>query len=352
MQRAKRAAYLTVVTLVTTFLGGLFLIMVVETLGPSETADGRVIERIEGERTVTRCYGTPGNRCSKTTYPTYSVIGERADGTAWIVVGEGAYDAMRGERGVIRVETSNVTGRVVGLAGNDSFDNEWSVTGSGVVWFSIGALVIWIPLVVAYEWRRRGGFFDLGELVWGDLGFAVLGLAVGAIGLWFVTWSKTASLDVASSEELYGDFLADPLSFIGEAGERNDRIDQPGIQLGEFFEAGQRTRVVTVAIDQLGDPPALGPDDPIAIPVLRLPRFDSLSSRDRVELTLVQPDGSELASTECAGDVLAFPTPLGVDDEIQGGFVCFPPGSEGELRVIVGSGVFADAAILEHESLP
>ena len=346
MQRVKRGAYLVVVTLVTSFLVGLFVVMVIETLGPSDTADGRVVDRIDGERTVTRCYGA--GRCTRTTYPTYSVVGERTDGTTWIVVGEGAYDAMRGEAGVIEVETSNITGRVVGLVGNDSFDNEWSITGSGVVWFSVGALVIWITLLVAYEWRRRTGCFDLGAFAWADLGFAAVGLVVGAVGLWFVTWSKTASLDVASSDELYGDFLADPLSFVGEAG---DRIDQPGIQLGEFFDVGQRTRVVTVAVDQLGDPPELGPDDPIAIPVVRLPRF-SLTARDLLQFTLIQPDGSELAPVDCAGGLLAFPTTLGVDDDIRGGFVCFPPGSDGELRITGGTGVFADVAIVEYEALP
>lgn len=343
-QRAKRGGYLLVVSIVTTFVVGLFAVMMIEVLGPSETAAGRVIERIEGSRDVTRCTGT--GSCRTTTYPTFSVVGERMDGTTWIAVGEGPYDAMRGERGVIDVETSRVTGRVVGLVGNDSFDSEWSVSGSGFVWFSIGAMAIWMPLLVAYEWRRRTGFFALGAFVPSDAAFAVLGLVVGLVGLWFVSFSKTAGLDVASSQDLYGDFLVDPLAFVAD----DDAENPPGIQVGEFFEPGRDTRLAMVGLDDLGAVPSL-PSDVMAIALLRTPQH-TRSPLDRIEFSIEGPAGAEFEPIDCPSGVLGFPSQLGVDRDIDGGFVCFPSEADGgELRLVVGSGVFADSLTPEYESV-
>ncbi len=350
VERAKRAAYLFVISIVTSFLVALFVVMLIETLGPSDTSDGRVIDRIEGSRQVTRCATTTATRCYDTTYPTFSVIGERTDGTTWIVVGEGAYDAMRGERGVIQVSTSPITGLVVQLVGQDARDSEWTTAGSGVVWFSIGALAIWTPLLVIYENRRRGGFFKLGTFVRSDLVFAVIGIIIGLGGLWWVTWSKTASIDVATSAEIYGDFLADPLSFLAEAEEGSERIDQPGIQTGEFFEAGRNHRLATVAIDQLGSVPTV-PVGTIAIPLLRIP--DSTPGNDRLVFTMVDLDGNATDAIACPPTLLPFPSQLGVDRDVTGGLVCFPADAAGAtLTIQGGTGVWATRTTPDYEVLP
>ena len=350
VERTKRAAYLLLTTIVTSFLVGMFVVMFIETRGPADTQDGRVIERIEGSRDVTRCYNN-SSRCSTTTYPTFSVVGERKDGTTWIAVGQGAYDAMRGERGVIQVSTSVITGRVVKLVGQDASDNEWSTGSSGIVWFSIGALVIWLPLLAAYEKRRRDGFFKLGAFVRSDLIFAFLGIAIGLGGLWWVTWAETASLDVASSAEIYGDFLADPLTFVAEAREGNDRIDEPGLQTGEFFDAGRSSQLATVALDQLGSVPA-APAGTIAIPVLRIP--DTRRGFDRLMFAMVdQANGSETTAVDCPASLLSFPSQLGVDRDVTGGFVCFPAEISGTtLTVTGGSGVYATRTTPDYEMLP
>jgi hypothetical protein len=65
------------VGVVTAFFVANFVVLMIETAGPSETADGRVIERNEGARDMTRCNTSGARRCRTVAHPTYAFVGER-----------------------------------------------------------------------------------------------------------------------------------------------------------------------------------------------------------------------------------------------------------------------------------
>lgn len=330
-----RIGYLFVVIAISTFVVTFAGVALVEAYGPSDDQAGRVIERNEGSRTVTRCAtGTSGGRCRTQTYPVYSVIGEREDGSTWIVVGQGAYDAMRGERNGIEVTSSAVTGRVVRLDGDD---DSWGVRGSGFFWFAMGALIVVGGIVALWEWaRRRPDRWQFGSFRRAEFAVAVPAVALGLVGLWFVTFAKTAGLDVASTADSYGDFLSDPHELLARD-DLNGEIE--GIGDDEFF-GSREVQVAVVGSDLLGSVPAPD-DDAIAVPLVREVR-DRVGPADPVLVHLETPDGTLVDPEPCPSGLLRFDTPLGVNPDITGGFVCFPRTADARLHIIVGTGVFAD----------
>jgi len=173
-------------------------------------------------------------------------------------------------------------------------------------------------------------------------------VVAGALALWWVLFSKTAGLDVASSADLYGDFLQDPIEFVAQ-----ERNDEPGVQVGEFVDAGRNGEYATVPLAELNSSVTteVG-DDIVAVPVLQV--ADGGSGRfDPVEWRLVAADESRVETTSCPSNLLSFPSQLGIDPSINGGFVCFDadPTAKITLELEAGSGAFADIIRFDAEAL-
>ncbi|MEM8924154.1 MAG: hypothetical protein AAGD35_11695 [Actinomycetota bacterium] len=177
-----------------TIAAGLFIVVMIEVHGPSERSGGAVVELVEGEREACRrVTDTSGRtvgpqRCR--IYPTFSVLGVRDDGSNWVVVGEGAYEAV--ETGEVDVTSSTVTGRVVRLQqGSD----EWTLRSSGLYAFAIGLLVFVSALGAAYEYvRRTKGRFVEGPMRRSDLVMIGPSVLAGLVVVWFILFWRTFNL--------------------------------------------------------------------------------------------------------------------------------------------------------------
>ena len=307
--RWARVAYLFGISTVLGFFALLLTVGVIEAYGPSETDAGAVLERHEDSYTIRRCSG-PGTGttagCRETTYPTFSVIGERQDGSTWIAVGEGVYEAMAGE-GVVEVETSTITGRVVGLEGDDS----WHISDSGFALFAGGGLVVCLALVGGYEWRRRSGRWDWGPFRPVEFVALVPALAIAAIGVWAILFSKAWGIDVITTQERGGGFFSTPY----ETG--SDSLDISTLSSWTGMGAG---RVSTIPVEALSDEQrAADPGGLIAVPVIR---EDPTGVARRV-LWSVELEGAVFEPVACPGAITAYPTQL--DSQLSGGFLCFDP---------------------------
>lgn len=168
---------------------GLFGVVMIEVRGPSEEQAGRIVDLIEGD--TERCSGAANSlvdRCE--TYPTFTVIGERADGTRWLVVGQGAFDSVQPREEVL-VTTSTITGRVVGLDGEDT----WSVRSDALYPFSIAVLVVASGLGLGYEVARRRGRFVDGPFQRSDFVVLLPTVVAGLTVAWFILFWRTFGLD-------------------------------------------------------------------------------------------------------------------------------------------------------------
>lgn len=313
---------------VTTFVWGLFAVHAVEAWGPAETEAGRVVDRVEGERQQTVCdfvRNQARRRCATTTHPAYSVIGERDDGSAWVVVGPSVYDATDRARGILDVSTSTVTGRVVALDG-DRVD--WHTRSSGGLLFGIGAVAFWLLMAGLLAVRaRRGDLSSWGRPpVWAAV--AVLpGVVAGLAGLWFVTWSRGAGLEVRSSADRFGEFVADPLRLFVEPddGEADDR----------WFHDATGAELVVFGPDRLAADHADLPSDSRVVPLVWV-AHSRFGERGRIELRL-NDGGTIVEAVGCPGSVLAFPGTEN-DPATKFGFVCFDADAEGDLELVYRTG--------------
>ena len=130
----------------------------IEMHGPSGSATGRVLERERSERTVVSDLNPERvSRRSTVTYPSYTVIGERNDGTTWLVVGEEPYRFAGPVMGDdITVRTSTVTGRV------DAGTRSWATRDSSAWIVGPVGLLFVVGLLGIYEAARRRGRFAAG----------------------------------------------------------------------------------------------------------------------------------------------------------------------------------------------
>ena len=334
MKRLSRVLYLSGVVVVLVFFAAFAVFHAVEASGSSDVQAGRVLDRSEGERTVTNC--SRRGSCRSTTYPTYTVIGEREDGTAWLVVGEGPFRAMGGERGEVEVTTSDLTGRVVALAGAD---DGWDRPVSGFAWFGFFALAFCSLLVVAYERARRTGRWAMGRFERLELLAIVPGSLIGLFGVAYVTVGNTWGLEVLTSSELESTFIADPFDYA--IVQEDASVRGGGITVNETFTAGFTPHTV-VGVDHLNDEvrTALASElDTFAIPLLREGRPNV--TLGRVEFEIEHSSGNYVA-IDCPDGLLSFPADIDEDDNF-GGFVCFDPAAEGgTLMVFSGSSRFME----------
>lgn len=315
--RWARLAYLFGTSAMVGFFALFLVVGIVEAYGPSETDDGAVLERHRDSYTVRRCAG-PGTGatagCRETTYPTFSVIGERRDGSTWIAVGEGVYESMAGE-GVVAVETSTITGRVVGLDGEDS----WHTSESGFVLFAGGGLLVCLALLGGYEWRRRSGRWDWGPFRPVEFVALVPALAIAAVGVWAILFSKAWGIDVVTTQERGGGFFATPY----ETG--SDSLAIPKLSSWSGMGAG---RISTVALEALSDEHRTAdPAGLIAVPLIR----EDPDGVTRRVLWTIEAEGEAFEPVACPGGVTSYPTQL--DFDLSGGFLCFDAAAEGGTLV-------------------
>lgn len=338
-----RHGYVLLLAAVSCFLVGWATVSLLHAYGPRTHAEGRVIEAVSG--TTQTCTWAPrasARGCQD--WPNYTVIGERADGSTWAAVSKPAYTAMRGVRDPVVVESSSVTGLVVGLRG-DAARHSWDVADSPTHLIAVGALALWAALVVAYELaRRRGKAFHFGRLSAAAIPVALVGAALGGIATWYVFWAKSAAIDVPSTAEMYGEFVADPLLLVYA----DPAHDEPGVQVGEWFPRTGEPRLVVL------DPLVLSPEargeydsvsDAIVVPVVLV--GNATGTRGALTWTVHSSPGA-IAPIDCPDGVTAFPTPIGTDTAVRAGFVCFPPAAAlGDLEAIIGTGTFASSYRLD-----
>ncbi len=341
MKRLSRIAYLFLVAALTSAIVGYVLVHVAEAVAGTETQSGRVLDRIEGEREVTNCSVGRNRVCRTTVYPTYTVIGERQDGSTWLVVGEGAYDATGGERGAVEVSTSGLTNRVLGLSGED---DEWSLPVGLTIFVGCVVLGGWGLLVSAYEWRRRDGRWKMGSFEGGERWVAVPGVAAGLVVAIFAIFSRAWGLDVVTSDDALGGFVADPFDYALVQEEATDRGG--GVQVNEPFRAARVDHTV-VGAEHLSEEHRTAwreADGVLAIPLLRAERPTGVLSR--VEFGVVL-DGEIMLAQDCPSSLLQFPSRVG-GSGVEAGFVCFEQSAEGATFVALsGSNQF-----LERDASP
>lgn len=329
MKRLMRISYLVFVATISAFIAGFALFHTAEAFSPLDTQTGRLLERDEGERTVTRC--SQRGSCGSTTYPTFTVIGEREDGTAWLVVGEGPYRAMGGERGEITVETSNLTGRVVGLAGED---DEWEQPTSRYAVIAFVGLGLWSLLVLAYERQRRTGRWKMGRFDRLELLAVIPGVLIGLVGVAVVTLGREWGLEVVTSSELESTFIADPFEYASVQDDASD--NGPGTSVDESFKAA-RTPHTVVGVDHLVEDVRaawLATDEVFALPVLR--QGEPTGTLGMVRF-VVEQSSVTYETVSCPNSLLSFPSSIDQGGNF-GGFICFDRAAEGgTLLVLSGS---------------
>lgn len=329
MKRLSRIVYLFVVAAVTAFIAGFAIFYAAEASSPTDVASGRVLDRISGDRET--CSGQ-GLRRRCRTFPIYSVIGERQDGTAWIVVGEGPYDAMGGERGEISVTTSGLTGRVVGLAG---IDETWEQPSSRYATLGFVGLGFWSLLLAAYEYKRRSGGWAMGRFNRVESLVAIPGVILGIVLVAVVTFGKQWGLDVETSDLEESTFIADPFNYSIVQSETED--NGPGLAINETFDAASTPHAV-VGQDHLIDEVRaawLAADDVLAIPLLR--EGSPTGTLGLVTFVIEQP--SETFETiDCPSSLLSFPAGVGQAD-VFGGFICFDRAAEGGTFLVLSGSI-------------
>lgn len=286
----------------------------IEIHGPSEAATGRVLERERGERTVTSDLNPEGvSRRLTVTYPAYTVIGERDDGTSWLVVGEEPYRFAGGIMGEdITVRTSTITGRVVGL---EAGARSWETSDSSLWMVGPAGLLFVVGLLGIYEAARRRGRFAAGLTrgVW--LGAGLPGVAVGAVGAIWVLFGNTWGLEVVTTADRLDGFAQRPAE-----------VEWSRVDGREFAVIGR---------DNLAEDWAADHDEVARSAVVVAVVGQRPMARTRYDYLLVS-DGAEIASIRCPP---GFGSEWNGPDDLRGRLVCFPPGSPAEeiaVRVTFG----------------
>ncbi len=350
MKRAMRVLYLIFVTSVAAFFVGLGVFNLVEAAGGSESADGRVIERISGEKTTKDCttysYSSESG-CIERTYPTFTLIGERVDGSTWLVVGQGAYDATRGERGTIVVSTSNVTGRVIGL---ESERDQWRSPSGLYVLGSVGFLIFWAILVSAYESRRRSGAWKMGSFERAEFSAVIPGVAFGLFAAGYSMLGPAWGLEAVTSAEAEGTFLDDPFGY-ADVQIAEQEADRPGVQVNQPFTVA-RIPTTVIGGEYLTEKVRTAwteAPDVLAIPILQVGQATGRMDRTFFR---VFADGTSFDSVRCPATLLPFPSGLGAGESV-GGFVCFDAAATGgEFQIWVGSNLIQDLIVRPAYPLP
>ncbi|MEM9037581.1 MAG: hypothetical protein AAGD18_23515 [Actinomycetota bacterium] len=334
--RGQRIGMVAVVAMLSAFLG-LFgvgaVFLLVETVGPSSTESGRVLERSDEsyERTVCRDRraGFYVGRCRTVTVPNGVVAGELANGDTWVVIGQDAYDEAPTVGSELEVGISSITGRVTSFDGPRSFDDGWSRAGSleSIVVIGFGLVLIAAIVVIVVVWRRRDQPFPLStrSLVLASTGGFVVGLA-GMAWLFFIA---PGQYDPLTSEERYGggDLLADPFTFAGT--ERD--AEEAGLIIEFGFGA------ITPFDARIATPDEWGPGmDGIAAeltPVLVI--ADGLT-RAPIDLIVrgVGESGEPFDPVPCGADLPDYPIAISADDTVTAGVFCLDrPPADGAVLI-------------------
>lgn len=306
-------------------LFGAFLVLftaatLVEGFGSTGRDTGRILERHEGEATVRYRISEsapPNRRFTEVTYPTYSVIGERTDGQAWIAVGEGAYDFAGDHRDDdVAVVSSTLTGRVVAL---EADGDTWRIRDTGMWILGVGGSILGAGLLVTVEAARRRGRFAVGATRRTTLAAAIPGALVGAFGAAWVLFSPTWGLDVVTTSDRLGGFAAEP-----------SEVEWVIVDSRDFALFGRDE--LTVAWRARYDEAAA------EFAVIAL-AYESAVGRTRHEYRLVW-DGGSAEPIPCPGESSLLALDRIGSGDLEGGLVCFPAGTPAEtLEVAVYFGV-------------
>lgn len=280
---------------------------VAEVYGPATDQAGRIMDT---DRQVSVSHGRYG--ADRTTISN-TVIGERVDGSVWIIKGEKPFNfagARYDENLTIR--TSSLTGRVVALIADDG---AWHARESGLVWSAVffqGALLLVLGSAwLAYRLHPTSSWYHpLPRRRWLPSGGA--GLFVGALGMITVlnydTWTVEERPTIAGS--------------LREIAARPYDVD-----LGED--------IAVVAPDNLA-PEAGRQYEVLSAQSLAVMVVLEYNAQIWSEFWLVGADGPDVASIDCPVE-LAYPEYI--DPVHRAGFVCFPSASAGttlEVRQRLG----------------
>lgn len=300
-------AYAALVGLIGAFVALFTVATLVEAYGPTERDDGRILERHEDEQTVRRPVNPsrPGTTVT-TTYPTFTVIGERVDGSSWIVVGEGPYDFAGDHRDDdITVASSTITGRVVALEGDDG---TWQMRDAGLWIVGLAGSVFGAALLVVFEAARRRGRVASGLTRRIVAGAGVPAALVGALGAGWVLFGNTWGLEVLTTTDRLDGFAARPFDV-------------------EWHVVDSRD-VAVVASDNLAGDVLVDHDRAAADAVVVAVVTEPPPARTRHDYLLVSGT-DETPAVPCPGGVSPRFEPIG-DSGLEGGLVCFPAGTPAE----------------------
>ncbi len=302
-----RALYVFVAVASLVFSSLLVSALLVERSGPSQGRQGVVTEASSGTKTVRTCRPSASSQnhwrrdCSDRTIGAFTVIGEREDGTPWVVVGEDAFRSTS-VGATVEVETSSITGRVVGLRGLQ----DWHVSeSSSSLVLALAFMGFAISFVGLGEVNRRRGVSAIaGRLGRPELLAGLLAVPIAFAGVWFALFNETRGLGLVSTEEQTGGFLA-----AGAPGQ--ERLSSNTIG-GTLFTT---VPLSAVAEDRQPDP---GPEL-VAVPIIA-DRSGARVSTGRLNWA-VQIDDAVLEPVACPPDVVAFPS--GEAPGLATGFLCF-----------------------------
>ncbi|MCB0995908.1 MAG: hypothetical protein KDB21_12500 [Acidimicrobiales bacterium] len=338
-------AYLAVVGFAVSFAVIWFVGALVEAHGPSSTSRGRVLSRDVEEYQARVCRSGSSRFCSYEDRERHTVIGERDDGSTWLVTSEGAYDAVRSGDLVV-VSTSTLTDRVVAIENlDDGLErDDWRFVGSEQYFVIIGVSVVVLGGAAATEWaRRKGKFSSLGPIARIET-LILIPAALGGLALvWYANYAATWGLDVPTAVDEYGSLVAEPFDFTPS-----------GDRVGDAASGGS---VTIVGVDQLADAQRqqLSTDggEGLAVPVV-----SHVGSGKPVSFWMVDT-GADVAPNEygqipgrrpvdCPAGLLEYPTQTIDDTEV--GFVCFPAGEAGnDLYIVIGNNLLAKWGRVAYE---
>ena len=354
-RRGRHLVYLGIFGVVGAFVIGFFAVVMVESSGPADVDSGRVVERIERDTTICNGVGR-ARRCQPST--AFAIVGERADGTLWSLAGRDAYDIVRAGDPV-EVTTSTVTNRVVAL---ESDRGSWAVRESGFRILAIAWLILAVLCGAGVEFgrRKRGGVALDGPFRLTDALIVPPAVLLGLSGVWFGMF-RGEDFTGWSAASTYGTFIDDPLEFDIRATADGSTVDADGhVEVGRFSR-NSALNVVVVPRRDLGEDVASAAeaeqDAVVAVPLIAREGFRPGPVRfllvEPSELEGIFPDDVKgIEPIDCPDSLVAYPTELGEDDEVLGGFICFEPASVGTatlLRITAGSGVGIERKIHQLE---
>ncbi len=330
-ERWRHLLYLALFGLVGAFVLSFFAVTMAEGYGPSEVDEGRVVHRIDDE--YTSCPGNTTSSCRE--LKRFTLVGERTDGSSWSVNGDSPYRLFgRGDR--VDVETSTVTGRVVGLS---SEEESWK--GTGVGWTAIAVAFVGLALMtgISMEYgRRNSDSVPLTGPFWrSDFAIVPPAILLGIFAVWYPMFGRAPDLSGLAARDELGTFVSDSLDFDIRADGTGPAADDDGHVVLGRYGGGELLRLVVVPLADLS-PDVAGPLQGVPSGTVAVPLIGHESSRSTgpVEFLLVESStrAVEAEEVDCPESLVEYGTVLGEDRDVVGGFVCFDADEVGATTVM------------------